>query len=233
MTILGLGQAIVFTLLIGAGLGTAVASTPEWKAKYDGAPGSLLISAYSSLGGFGKFCAVVNVFGVVANSAPGAYSMAMNFQMLGDFFSKVPRPVFTVLTTVIYTSCAMGGRDSLYEIFKNFLPLVGYWIVIWLVIVVEEDLIFNRGRGYDWSAWNNRRKLPVGIAAGVAFLVGWAGAIAGMVSLLEPGLDYKSHVDVCYRIKYIIPDLSRGQFPGAAIWGFGSPGGLQRQCFRH
>ena len=184
MTFLGLGHAMIITLLIGAGLGTAMASTPAWKANYDGTPGSLLVTAYSSLGGFGSFCAVVNVFGVVANTAPGAYSMAMNFQMLGDFFAKIPRPVFTVLTTIIYTSCAMGGRDSLYEIFKNFLPLVGYWVVIWIVIVVEEDLVFNRGKGYDWSAWNKRKKLPVGIAAGVAFLVGWAGAVAGMVSIL-------------------------------------------------
>lgn len=182
MTILGLSQAMIITLLIGAGLGTAVASTPEWEANYDGTPGSLLVSAYSSLGSLGKFCAVVNVVGVVANNAPGAYSMAMNFQMLGDFFARFPRPVFTVLTTVVYTACAMGGRDSLYQIFKNFLPLVGYWIVIWVVIVVEEDLVFNRGKGYDWAAWNDRQKLPVGVAAAVAFLVGWVGAVVGMVS---------------------------------------------------
>lgn len=182
MTSLGQSQAMTFTLLIGAGLGTAVANTPEWEENYDGTPGSLLVSAYGSLGGFGKFCAVVNVLGVIANNAPGAYSMAMNFQMLGDFWSRIPRPVFTTLTTVIYASCAMGGRNSLYEIFKNFLPLMGYWIVMWLTIVVEEDLLFNRGRGYDWALWNNRQMLPVGIAAGAAFILGWAGALVGMVS---------------------------------------------------
>ena len=59
---------------------------------------------------------------------------------------------------------------------------MSYWIVIWLTIVTEENLLFNRGRGYDWSAWNNRQKLPVGVAAGIAFLVGWVGAVIGMVS---------------------------------------------------
>lgn len=182
MTSLGLSQALTITLVIGSALGTAVADTPEWKENYDGTPGSLLVSAYSSLGGFAKVCAVINVLGVVANNAPGAYSMAMNFQMLGDFWLKIPRPVFTALTTAIYASCAMGGRDSLYQIFRNFLPLMGYWIVIWLTIVVEQDLLFNRGRHYDWSLWNNRQKLPVGVAAGAAFIVGWAGALIGMVS---------------------------------------------------
>jgi purine-cytosine permease-like protein len=181
MTTLGITPAVTITLLLGAGLGTAVSQRPEWAAEYDGTPGSLLVTAYTPLGAFGQLCAAINVFGVVANSAPGAYSMAMNFQMLGDGFSRVPRPVFTVVTTAVYASCAIAGRDSLFRIFKSFLPLVGYWIVIWLVVVLEEDLVFNRGKAYDWAVWNSPRKLPVGVAAAVAFLVGWVGAIVGMV----------------------------------------------------
>jgi len=33
---------------------------------------------------------------------------------------------------------------------------------------------------YDWHVWDDRNKLPIGIAAFVAFLVGWAGAILCM-----------------------------------------------------
>ncbi|KAK5693826.1 Vitamin B6 transporter [Elasticomyces elasticus] len=106
--------------------------------------------------------------------------MSMNFQMLGNYWLKVPRPVFTIATTIAYAACAIGGRNMLYQIFKNFLPLIGYWIVIWLTIVIEQHIFFNRGREYDWTMWNNRQKLPIGIAAGIAFLVGWAGAIVGM-----------------------------------------------------
>ncbi|KAJ5753153.1 hypothetical protein N7520_010070 [Penicillium odoratum] len=179
VTTLGCGHAMIITLLIGNGLGTILATSPSYLVKYGNTPGGLLMTGYDSLGGFGKFCAVVNVLALVANNTPGAYSMGMNFQMLGDWFQKVPQPVFTTLTTVIYTACAMGGRNSLYQIFKGFLPLIGYWIVIWIVIVVEEDMFFRR-QGYDWAAWNNPQKLPLGIAAGVAFLIGWGGAIVGM-----------------------------------------------------
>ena len=181
VTVVGGSLSMMITLLMGVGLGTGVAHNPAWAAAYDGTPGGLLMAAYGRLGSFGSFWAVINVVGVVANNAPGSYSMSMNFQMLGNYWQKIPRPVFTVLTTVIYAGCAIGGRNSLYSIFKNFLPLIGYWIIIWFMVVIEHDLFFQRGRDYDWSIWNNRRKLPVGIAAGIAFLVGWAGAIVGMV----------------------------------------------------
>ncbi|KAJ6143809.1 hypothetical protein N7471_003262 [Penicillium samsonianum] len=172
------GMSIV--LLMGIGLGTVIASSAHYAAKYGSSPGGVLMTAYDGLGGFGKFCAVINVLALVANNTPGAYSMGMNFQMIGGIFGKVPRPVFTTLATVIYAACAMGGRDRLYEVFKSFLPLIGYWVMMFVVIFIEEHTIFRQRRGYDWSQWNCRDKLPLGIAAGVAFLIGWAGAIVGM-----------------------------------------------------
>jgi purine-cytosine permease-like protein len=57
---------------------------------------------------------------------------------------------------------------------------MGYWVAIWIAILLEECYIFRRKRGFDWDAWNERGKLPVGGAALVAFLVGWAGAILCM-----------------------------------------------------
>ncbi|CAI7634319.1 unnamed protein product [Penicillium pancosmium] len=180
VTVLGCGHAMVITLVLGIGLGTVMASSPTYALKYGTDPGGLLMTAYDSLGGFGKFCAVINVLALVANNTPGSYSMGMNFQMLGGFFQRVPRPIFTTLSTIIYTACAMGGRNSLYEIFKGFLPLIGYWVIIWFMIVLEEDVIFRRKCGYDWTAWNSPKKLPKGIAAGISFLIGWAGAILGM-----------------------------------------------------
>ncbi|KAL3480150.1 hypothetical protein BJX99DRAFT_267108 [Aspergillus californicus] len=180
MTTIGVGMAMVITLLLGVGLGSGVAHNPRWVTIYDGTPASLIIAGYDRLGGFGKFCVFINVLTIVSNNAPGSYSMAMNFQMLGDYWCKVPRPVFTTVSTIIYTACAIGGRDSLYEIFNNLVPLIGYWVVIWFTIVVESDILFERGRHYDWSAWNKPEKLPMGFAATAAFLIGWAGAIVGM-----------------------------------------------------
>ncbi|KAL4936641.1 hypothetical protein BDV06DRAFT_216525 [Aspergillus oleicola] len=187
MTTMGVAIAMSITLFLGVGLGTGVAHNPTWAAIYDGSAGSLVMAGYDRLGGFGKFCAFLNVLTIVSNNAPGSYSMAMNFQMLGDFWCKIPRPVFTTISTVIYTACAIGGRDSLYQIFNNLVPLIGYWIIIWATIVVETDFLFNRRRVYDWSAWDNQQKLPVGFAATAAFLIGWAGAVVGMDQVYYTG----------------------------------------------
>lgn len=185
-TVFAATSAMSIVFLMGIGLGTVIASSAHLAAKYGSSPGGVLMTAYDGLGGFGKFCAVINVLALVANNTPGAYSMGMNLQMIGGIFGKVHRPVWTTLATVIYAACAMGGRDQLYEVFKSFLPLIGYWVMMFVVIVFEEHMIFRRNRGYDWSQWNCRDKLPLGIAAGVAFLIGWAGAIVGMVRLYTP-----------------------------------------------
>jgi purine-cytosine permease-like protein len=188
MSFMGLGTAIIVTLVLGAGVGTAMAVVPAWSDAYDVSPGSLLEASYLPVNGFGKFCAVVVALGVISNNIPGTYSAALSFQMLGRYGLAVPRSIWTCVCVIIYTACALGGRNSLFDIFENFLPLMGYWIVVWLTIIIEEDLIFRRGKPYDWSAWNDREKLPLGIAGFIAFLIGWAGAIIGMVSSLCPFL---------------------------------------------
>lgn len=67
--------------------------------------------------------------------------------------------------------------------------LQGYWLAIWVAIVFEEHLIFRSGPSlmYDWTVWDNVAKLPIGIAALISFLVGWAGAILCMAQVWYTG----------------------------------------------
>ncbi|KAJ5332517.1 uncharacterized protein N7506_006300 [Penicillium brevicompactum] len=176
-------QAMSLTLIMGIGLGSILASSAYYAEKYGTSPGGMLMTAYDSLGGFGKFCAVINVLSMVANNTPGSYSMGLNLQMLGGAFGKVPRPVFTTLVTVIYAACAMGGRDSLYEVFQSFLPLIGYWTIMFVVIVLEEDAFFRQTGGISGPIGT----LPMGLAAGASFLIGWAGAVVGMSQTFYTG----------------------------------------------
>lgn len=66
---------------------------------------------------------------------------------------------------------------------------MSYWVVPWVTIVVEEHLIFRKLRGvpFDWTAWEDKGRLPIGAAALVAWLVGWAGAIIGMSQVWYTG----------------------------------------------
>lgn len=88
--------------------------------------------------------------------------------------------IWSTVAVVIYTVCAIAGRAYLLTIFLDFLSLIGYWTIIWITLTIEEEFIFRRKSGYDWAAWNERKLLPIGIAALSAFLVGWVGAILCM-----------------------------------------------------
>lgn len=180
LTALVLSAAPLF--VIGSGLGSGVASNQSWAAALNRSQGALIIAGLQPLGGFGKFCGVVLSLGLISNTISATYSSGIDFQALGPYFERVPRVIWNIFAVIVYTVCAIAGRQQLANIFTNFLALMGYWVSIWLAIVLEEHLIFRkyRGLGWDWECWNDAKRLPVGIAALVAFLVGWAGAVLCM-----------------------------------------------------
>jgi len=182
-SLLGLIASFTFALIVGIGLASAIPNNRAYSSAYESGQGNLLVEGFSSLGGFGKFLSVVIALGLIANLIAPTYSSGIDFQMLGRAAQKVPRFVWNTCGVIIYTVCALAGRNSLSAIFTNFLALMGYWVAIWIAITLEEQLIFRRRTGYDWTVWNSQDKLPVGIASLVAFLIGWAGAILCMAQV--------------------------------------------------
>jgi purine-cytosine permease-like protein len=180
MTLLGLVGSFTFTFTLGIGVASGIHTdefySNAWNNQQGGSgSGALLVEAYSRpLGTFGKFRAVIAALGGIANTIPPTYSSGIDFQLLGRYFAKVPRVVWNTVGVIIYTVCALAGRNHHAEIFTNFLALMGYWVAIWVAILLEEFLIFRRAStaDYDWESWNDRSKLPLGIAALMAFLVG-------------------------------------------------------------
>jgi purine-cytosine permease-like protein len=66
---------------------------------------------------------------------------------------------------------------------------------------MEEHVLFRWNGGFDWARWEDQQYLPLGVAAGVAFLVGWAGAILGM-----------------YQVWYIGPLAEKAGFSDIGLW---------------
>lgn len=174
--------SLITTNIIGVGIATGVATTPGWSDAYAISSGALLLECYRGLGGFGSFCVVILALGSIANNAPSTYVAANTCQVLGRHAKLVPRWVWCLVLMLIELVCSVAGRDHLYNIFENFLPIMSYWVTPWVTIALEEHLLFHvlRGVPFDWTAWEDRRRLPLGIAALVSWLVGWAGAIVGM-----------------------------------------------------
>lgn len=183
-TTVGLGLSCAMTYILGVGIGSGALQNPSWNAAYEVSIGALLVETYKPLGNFGDLCVVIVALGLIGNNVPTIYSAGLNFQMLGERCMAIPRVIWTLVAVIIYTVCACAGRDKLFEIFQSFLALIGYWVIMWVVILLQEEFIFRRAkdqaRWYDWSAWNDRNKMPLGLAAFTAFCVGWVGAVLGM-----------------------------------------------------
>jgi len=56
---------------------------------------------------------------------------------------------------------------------------MGYWLTPFFVVIFEEHLIFRK-QVYNLQDWANRRHLPHGIAAAIAFSAGVVLAVMGM-----------------------------------------------------
>ena len=72
-------------------------------------------------------------------------------QTLGKYPKLVPRWVWSLFLMVIELACSVAGRNRLFIIFENFLPIMAYWVCPYLAIVLEEDIIFHavKGKAYD------------------------------------------------------------------------------------
>jgi NCS1 nucleoside transporter family len=183
MTLAGLLCSFTFAFILGIGLACGMLLNSDWEAAYGISQGALIVEAYRPLGAFGSFCGVVVALGLVANLIVPTYSSGIDAQILGRWAGAVPRVIWNTIGVIIYTVCALAGRAHLAELFTNFLALMGYWVSIWIAIVLEEHLIFRRKTGWNWDVWNQQKKLPYGIAAFVAFVVGWVGAILCMAQV--------------------------------------------------
>ncbi|KAI9656144.1 MAG: hypothetical protein M1831_004715 [Alyxoria varia] len=231
-TLTGLYGSFAFALILGIGLGSGTmgdAATSTWTQAYETSQGALIVEGFNPLGNFGKFCSVIAALGLVANLIPPTYASGVDFQILGRHAAKVPRAVWNTFGVIVYTVCALAGRSHLAEIFTNFLALMGYWVSIWIAITLMEHLIFRRwleslyrlqhnsetDRGFEWKSWNDRNRLPIGIASLLAFLVGWAGAIVSMAQVWyigplaadvgEHGADMGNYVGFAWAVLVYLP----------------------------
>lgn len=183
-TLTGLSLSFTFTFMLGCGLASGLANNPTWEAAGAGS-GALVVAGYDGLGSFGKFCSVIVALGLIANMVAPIYCSGIDFQILGRYPAMVPRFIWNTIAVVIFMVCALAGRNNLSEIFTNFLALMGYWVVLWIVISLEEQFLFRRRKNptFVWSDWDKQEKLPIGLAALAAFCVGWVGAVLCMAQV--------------------------------------------------
>lgn len=156
-------------------LGVALTTVPALSGKMGG---ELFGAALSPLGGFGSVLMVFLALSIVANNIPNDYSLALSIQVVGGWFQRVNRAVWTVIGSIIYVTIGILAADNFAHTLEGFLLLVAYWIGPWSVILLLEHFVFRRGN-YNVADWNTPSRLPVGWAAIAALALGLFGVYLG------------------------------------------------------
>jgi purine-cytosine permease-like protein len=154
---------------------TLNSSAPRFAERYaKDSIGGLLGAALEPAGGFGQFCLVVLAFGIVANNIPNMYSLALTTQALHPWLQAIPRPFICIIGSIVYVVLGIVGVDHFESWLDTLLVLLSYWLAIYSTIILEEHLIFRRGRwaNYEPDRITDWKYLPVGIAAFVALGAG-------------------------------------------------------------
>lgn len=145
LTFLGILLPTAFVGVLGVILGSIAMSYGEWNESFNEyGMGGLLHSGFKRWNGFGKFCVVILILSLISNNIINTYSAAFSIQLSSLKFAKIPRWIWAIVCTIFYLVCALVGRNNFSTILGNFLPMVGYWISMYFIILLEENLIFRR-----------------------------------------------------------------------------------------
>ncbi|KAK6461211.1 purine-cytosine transport protein [Scheffersomyces coipomensis] len=200
VTFLGITIPSLFVAIPGTLCGVIAYGYPPWTAAYDSfGVGGLINEVFKPWGKFGSFVVVILYISLICNNIMNTYSIAFEFQLIDVKLAIVPRWCWAILVTIIYIVLSIAGKEHLSTIISNFLPMLGYWISIYITILLEENLIFRsnikvrslhhkefQGKEedtsllYNWANWNKPRGRTMGLAAAIAFAFGVVGAVLGM-----------------------------------------------------
>ena len=176
LTFLGVAVPCVLLEIFGMALTTA----------FKASGGDLLAAAAQPLGGFGSFLLILLALSIVANNIPNAYSLGLSMQVLSKTCQHVGRITWTLFDAVFYMLIAIPAVSDFNATLTDFLLIIAYWLGPWTIILIEEHVIFRRGR-YNVDDWDKPAKLPVGWAAMVSMGFGLLGVYLGAAQVLFVG----------------------------------------------
>ncbi|KAJ8127621.1 hypothetical protein O1611_g6015 [Lasiodiplodia mahajangana] len=189
MTTFGIAIPTSVGMVAGCVVASALNNRPEWADIYEDDGIGYLIQTMLYPRGFAKFILTLLVLSGINVNVVSIYSAAISCQQFSRPCARVPRFIWTLLCFVLILALALGGREQLNSYLQNFLSLLGYWSTSYFAILFIEHYAFRKGKfeNYDLDAWNDPARLPIGLGALAAFLVGVVGWVLGMVETWYTG----------------------------------------------
>ncbi|KAM5435833.1 hypothetical protein MferCBS31731_006090 [Microsporum ferrugineum] len=182
LTLAGFSTSSAFVSIVGTCLGlVAIKSTGRFSEAYIAHGLGGVVQEISQPAGWSKFTVVMLLFTVLGGLIANYYSCGLSIQVLGQHFRYIPRFIWSLLIAVLITVLSLLGKDHIVELVGNLGSMLGYLTAGYSVIVFIEDQWFRRHDGYDLTAWDDKDRLPWGLAAVGSMAVSYgAGAIPGM-----------------------------------------------------
>lgn len=145
LTYFGIAVPLNFAAVVGLLAGNIAYLYTPWTEAYDKyGIGGVVAASFEPWGNFGKFVVVVLFLLLVCNTIINTYSAAFEFQLIGQKLAVIPRWVWATFISVAYLVISLAGKESLLTIISNVLALLGYWISMYITILLEENLLFRR-----------------------------------------------------------------------------------------
>ncbi|RMZ87951.1 hypothetical protein DV736_g4831, partial [Chaetothyriales sp. CBS 134916] len=181
MTTFGIAIPTSIGMVAGCVVASGLNTEPDWTTAYNRGLG-FLIQRVLYPRGFAKFILTLLTLSGINTNVISIYSAAISCQQFARPFARVPRFIWTFLCFAAILALALGGRKKLNDYLVNFLSLLGYWCTSYMVILFLEHVVFRQRdfANYDLDGWNDPARLPLGIGASVAFLLGVVVWVLGM-----------------------------------------------------
>ncbi|ABN65839.2 purine-cytosine transport protein [Scheffersomyces stipitis CBS 6054] len=199
VTFLGIAVPSTFVAIIGTICGSIAYAYQPWNDAYNNfGIGGLINECFKPWGRFGSFIVVLLYISLICNNIMNTYSVAFEFQLIDRKLAYIPRWCWAIVMTIIYVVLSVAGKEHFSTILSNFLPMLGYWISMYITILLEENIFFrssiktktlhhnefdekaNSDWSYNWSNWNKPKGITMGLAADLSFAIGVVGAVLGM-----------------------------------------------------
>ncbi|CZR58243.1 related to purine-cytosine permease [Phialocephala subalpina] len=200
----------ILLMILGAAIGAVVPNVESWNDGYNSySAGGVLEAMLRPAKGFGKFIAVLLAFSLVGNIAASMYTISLNFQALATPLARVPRSIYTVITTAIMIPVGIKAAQSFFNSLENFLGIVSYWPGAFGAIVTLEHFYFRKGDAstYDQAIWKDRRRLPPGIAAISAGILSFGLIVPCMNTAWFVGPIAKTTGDIGFEVGFVVAGL--------------------------
>ena len=145
---------------------------------------------------------------MLGNLSATMYSVTLNFQMLIPWLFKIPRILFSILTTAIVIPVAIEAAKSFFINLENFIGVIGYWSAAFIGVVITEHIVFRRlnfsSYTEDENAWDDPSKLPPGVAAIAATILCFGLVIPGMAQIWFTGPIAKTTGDIGFEVALVL-----------------------------